>query len=41
MTTSKGTNAGKDFSFTGNIEFLGSHKAKLSFNGQVFDITIQ
>ena len=38
---SNGNNAGKDFSFTGTIEYLGSHKAKVSFNGQVFDITIE
>ncbi|WP_454803052.1 hypothetical protein [Mucilaginibacter phyllosphaerae] len=37
---SKGNNAGRDFSFTGTIEYLGNHKAKVSFNGQVFNITI-
>ena len=38
--TSTGTNAGKDFNFTGTITFLGNHKAKLEFNGKSFDITI-
>ncbi|GGH05245.1 hypothetical protein [Mucilaginibacter phyllosphaerae] len=38
--TSAGNNAGKDFNFTGTIKFLGEHKATVSFNGQVFDITL-
>ena len=37
---SKGTNAGRDFTFTGTIEFLGNHKAKVSFDGKSFDIEI-
>jgi hypothetical protein len=38
---SKGNNAGRDFNFEGTIEFLGGHKAKVTFDGKVFDITIQ
>ena len=37
---SKGTNAGKNFNFAGTIEFLGGHKAKVSFGGKSFDIEI-
>ncbi|MFD0765325.1 hypothetical protein ACFQZI_10720 [Mucilaginibacter lutimaris] len=39
--TSNGNNAGRAFSFTGTIQFLGSHKAKVSFDGKTFDITIE
>ena len=38
---SKGNNAGTDFNFAGTIEFLGNHKAKVSFDGKTFDITLQ
>ncbi len=37
---SKGNNAGKDFNFAGTIEYLGNHKAKVSFDGKVFNIEI-
>ncbi|MBD1384537.1 hypothetical protein IDJ75_04540 [Mucilaginibacter rigui] len=37
---SNGTNAGRNFNFTGTIEFLGNHKAKVSFDGKVFNVEI-
>lgn len=37
---SKGSNAGKEFNFAGTIEYLGNHKAKVSFDGKSFDIEI-
>jgi hypothetical protein len=37
---SKGNNAGKDFNFAGTIQYLGNHKAKVSFDGKSFDIEI-
>jgi hypothetical protein len=37
---SKGTNAGKAFNFAGTIEFLGNHKARVSFDGKTFNVEI-
>ncbi|TWR27027.1 hypothetical protein FPZ42_08315 [Mucilaginibacter achroorhodeus] len=37
---SKGNNAGREFSFAGTITYLGNHKAKVTYNGQSIDITI-
>ncbi|RYU91540.1 hypothetical protein EWM62_06265 [Mucilaginibacter terrigena] len=38
--SSNGTNAGRNFSYNGTITFLGNHKAKVAFDGKVFDIEI-
>ncbi|MBB5394874.1 hypothetical protein [Mucilaginibacter sp. AK015] len=37
---SNGTNAGKDFSYSGTIQFLGGHKAKVTFGGKTYDVEI-
>jgi hypothetical protein len=37
---SHGNNAGRDFNYAGTIEFLGNHKAKVSFDGKVFNVEI-
>ncbi|MFD0794436.1 hypothetical protein ACFQZX_12485 [Mucilaginibacter litoreus] len=38
---SNGTNDGREFSFSGTIQYLGNHKAKVSFDGKVIDIEIR